>query len=102
MILAAGKLLLTHKDPRNAPSLPIDTFLRSMAREVGPRSIAVILSGTGSDGARGVREVKAAGGCVIVQDPDDAEFDGMPRRAAGTGVTDGVLRAGEIPIELAR
>ncbi|HET6628880.1 MAG TPA: chemotaxis protein CheB [Woeseiaceae bacterium] len=102
MILSAGRLLLTDKDPRNAPSLPIDTFLRSMAREAGGHCVAVILSGTGSDGARGVREVKAAGGYVLVQDPEDAEFDGMPRSAVATGGADVVLGAAEVPTELAR
>jgi two-component system, chemotaxis family, CheB/CheR fusion protein len=102
MILSAGKLLLTDKDPRNAPSLPIDTFLRSMAPELGRRAVAVILSGTGSDGARGVREIKAAGGLVIVQDPEDAEFDGMPLSALGTGAVDVSLDAAQIPAELAR
>src|SRR5690606_28507806 len=102
MILVRCKLLLTDKDPRNAPSLPIDTFLRSLAQEVGVRAIAVILSGTGSDGARGVREIKAAGGRVIVQDPADAEFDGMPENALAAGVADAVLPAAEIPAEIDR
>ncbi|MGW8368644.1 MAG: chemotaxis protein CheB, partial [Gammaproteobacteria bacterium] len=97
MIMAHGRLLLTDKDPRNAPSLPIDTFLRSMAREAGAASVAVILSGTGSDGARGVRKVKAGGGHVIVQSPDDAEFDGMPTSAVATGVADAVMRVDQIP-----
>ena len=100
MILAGGRLLLTDKDPRNAPSLPIDTFLRSMAQEVGRRSIAVILSGTGSDGARGVQEVKRVGGHVLVQDPGDAEFEGMPESAVATGAADAVLPAREIPKRL--
>lgn len=102
MIFSGGKLLLTDKDPRNAPSLPIDTFLRSLAQEAGERSVAVILSGTGSDGARGVREVKGAGGCVIVQDPGDAEFDGMPEGAVATGAVDFVVPADQVPAELAR
>jgi two-component system CheB/CheR fusion protein len=91
MIMARGRLLLTDKDPRNAPSLPIDTFMRSMARDIGPSSVAIILSGTGSDGARGIREVKAAGGYVIVQSPEEAEFDGMPSNAVATGVADAVM-----------
>ncbi|MBN1238839.1 MAG: PAS domain S-box protein [Gammaproteobacteria bacterium] len=102
MILSAGKLLLTDKDPRNAPSLPIDTFLRSLGQEAGDRSVAIILSGTGSDGARGVRAIKASGGCVIAQDPNDAEFNGMPESAVSTGAVDVVLAAADIPAELAR
>jgi two-component system CheB/CheR fusion protein len=102
MILSSGKLLLTDKDPRNAPSLPIDTFLRSLAQEAGQRAIGVVLSGTGSDGSRGVRAVKNAGGFVIVQEPSDAEFDGMPRNAIATGAADAVLSADEIATEIAR
>jgi two-component system CheB/CheR fusion protein len=102
MILSGGKLLLTDKDPRNAPSLPIDTFFRSLAQESGHRAIAVVLSGTGSDGARGVRAVKNAGGFVIVQEPTDAEFDGMPRNALATGAPDSVLAADEIAAEIGR
>ncbi len=102
MILSGGKLLLTDKDPRNAPSLPIDTFLRSLSQEAGARAVAVILSGTGSDGARGIRAVKAAGGHVIVQDPADAEFDGMPHTAIATGVADFVATANDIPAEVGR
>lgn len=102
MILSAGRLLLTDKDPRNAPSLPIDTFFRSMANELGRRSVGVILSGTGSDGARGVREIKEAGGFVIAQDPQDAEFNGMPLSAIGTGVVDAVMNARDVSGELIR
>lgn len=102
MILSGGRLLLTDKDPRNAPSLPIDTFFRSLAQEAGQRAIAVVLSGTGSDGARGVRAVKSAGGFVIVQEPSDAEFDGMPRTALATGAHDAILAADEIAGEIGR
>jgi two-component system CheB/CheR fusion protein len=91
MIVADGKLLLTDKDPAQGLSLPIDTFLRSLAHEYGQRAIAIILSGTGSDGSRGVRAIHDAGGLVIVQDEVTANFDGMPRSAIDTGVVDAVL-----------
>lgn len=67
---------------------PVDTLFESMAVTTGPTPIAVVLSGTGSDGARGVALVKAAGGVVIVQNPDGAEFDGMPSSAIATGCVD--------------
>lgn len=102
MILSGGRLLLTDKDPRNAPSLPIDTFLRSLAQEAGALSVAVILSGTGSDGARGVRAIKDVDGHVIVQDPEDAEFDGMPHTSIATGAADTIARAAEIPEQIRR
>jgi two-component system CheB/CheR fusion protein len=96
MIVAEGRLLLTDKDPSQGLSLPIDTFLRSLATEYGRQAIAVILSGTGSDGSRGIRAIHEAGGFVIVQDEASANFDGMPRSAIDTGVVDAVLPPREI------
>lgn len=96
MIVSDGRLLLTDKDPSQGLSLPIDTFLRSLAHEYGRYAIAVILSGTGSDGSRGVLAVHEAGGFVIVQDEASANFDGMPRSAMDTGVVDAVLPPREI------
>lgn len=78
-------------------NLPIDTFLESLAEHQPHRSVAVILSGTGSDGTRGLRAVKEAGGLVVVQDIESAKFDGMPRSAAATGLADIVLTPGEMP-----
>ncbi len=75
---------------------PIDEFLCSLARERKDAAIALVLSGTGSDGARGVRAVKDAGGTVLVQEPETARFDGMPRAAIATGCTDFVLPPAEL------
>ena len=86
MIIAEGRLLLSERERAHELSLPIDVFLRSLAQDVGARSVAVILSGSGTDGSRGVRHVADAGGLVLVQDPDTAQFDGMPRAAIEAGV----------------
>ncbi len=91
MIVADGKLLLTDKDPSQGLSLPIDTFMRSLAQDYADRAIGVILSGTGSDGSRGIKAIHEAGGLVIVQDELSANFDGMPRAAVETGIVDAVL-----------
>src|SRR5204863_4478305 len=64
MIVANGRLLLTDKDPAQAMTLPIDRFFRSLAQDAGDRAIGVILSGTGSDGSRGIRDIHEAGGLV--------------------------------------
>jgi two-component system, chemotaxis family, CheB/CheR fusion protein len=88
MIVSDGRLLLTDKDPGQGLSLPIDTFMRSLAHEYGRNSIAVILSGTGSDGSRGIVAIHEAGGYVIVHDEASAIFEGMPRSAIDTGVGD--------------
>ncbi|HVK11841.1 MAG TPA: chemotaxis protein CheB, partial [Gemmataceae bacterium] len=102
MIVRGGRLLLTDKDLDQLVALPIDHFLRSVAQEAGDRAVAVILSGTGSDGSRGVRDVRQAGGLVVVQDPDTAKFDGMPRSALDA-VPDALVLAPEaIPAALAR
>ncbi|HXR87825.1 MAG TPA: chemotaxis protein CheB, partial [Stellaceae bacterium] len=76
-------------EPRGQRS-PIDQFFRSVAERVGD-GFAVILSGAGSDGAVGVKAVKEAGGIILVQDPNEAEYSSMPRAAIATGVADFVL-----------
>ena len=91
MIISGGRLLLTDKDPSEGLSLPIDTFFRSLAQDVGEKAVAIVLSGTGSDGSRGIRVVSEEGGLVISQDADTAKFDGMPRAALDSGAVDLVL-----------
>ncbi len=86
-----GRLRLTDKPPAGGLSLPIDGFLNALAKDQAERAVAVILSGTGSDGARGVRSIHEQGGAVLVQAPETARFDGMPRSAIDTGVVDQVL-----------
>jgi two-component system CheB/CheR fusion protein len=97
MIISGGKLLLTDKDPATGLSLPIDAFFRSLAQDLGERAVGVILSGTGSDGSRGVRAISDAGGLVIAQAEESAKFDGMPRSAIETGVVDLVLPPNAMP-----
>ena len=86
-----GRLQLTEQEKSAGPRMPIDFFLRSLAEDQGDRAVAVILSGTGSDGTLGLRAVQGAGGTVFVQDPADARYDGMPRSAIQTGLADYVL-----------
>ena len=87
---------------RGAVGTTIDGFLRSLAESRKSLAIAVILSGTGSDGTLGVQAVAEEGGVVFAQDPFSAKFDGMPRSAIATGCVDFVLPAAEIAAELAR
>lgn len=74
--------------PRPQLNLPIDLFFHSLAEAVGSRAIAMILSGTGTDGSRGLRGIKDRDGFVLVQDPDTASFDGMPNSAIATNLVD--------------
>jgi two-component system, chemotaxis family, CheB/CheR fusion protein len=89
MTLRADRLLLAPK-PEHGLVLPIDIFFASAAEQIADRTVAIVLSGTGSDGSRGITEVNAAGGIVLVQEPGTARFDGMPRSAVATGYADGV------------
>jgi two-component system CheB/CheR fusion protein len=91
--IVGGRLEVTDRAADRYLSFPIDRFLASLAAESGPRAIAVVLSGSGSDGSRGARKVQAQGGLVLVEDPETAAFDGMPRAAIDTGIVDAVLSA---------
>ncbi len=91
-----GVLRLSRPQARHGARLPFDYFLASLARSCGPRAVAVVLSGSGADGSGGLPAIKAAGGFVVVQDPDEAGFDGMPRNAIATGTVDAVLPVDEI------
>jgi two-component system chemotaxis response regulator CheB len=73
-----------------------DLLFESVAGAYGARAIACVLTGSGSDGAAGVRAVKARGGTVVVEDPGSAEFKGMPEAAVGTGTADFVVALDEI------
>lgn len=96
MIIAGGRLVLSDRDMSEHYTRSIDIFLRSLARECGPNAVGVILSGTGSDGARGLKAIKEAGGLTIVQNPRSAKFDGMPKSAIDTGTADHVVEACQI------
>ncbi|MEM6469137.1 MAG: chemotaxis protein CheB [Planctomycetota bacterium] len=96
MIIQGGKLLLRERVGDGNLSLPIDRFFRSLARDQGPMGISVVLSGTGSDGSRGLVDVHLAGGLVIAQQPETCKFDGMPKTAIGTGMVDAIAAPDEI------
>lgn len=95
-----GKLLLSESDHSRGLNLPIDVFLQSLADDQAEKAIGVILSGTGSDGVRGIRAIKEAGGMVMVQSEESAKFDGMPRAAISTGLADFILSPEEMPAKL--
>jgi two-component system CheB/CheR fusion protein len=91
--MACGNAMLQLLEP-SAPRgqrLPINFFFRSLAHDLQERAIGIVLSGTGHDGALGVHAIKDAAGMVMVQTPNTAEFDGMPRGAIATGKVDFVI-----------
>jgi two-component system, chemotaxis family, CheB/CheR fusion protein len=95
-----SKLHLTEKNSLHVLNLPIDIFFHSLAEDFEDKAIGVILSGTGSDGSRGIRVIKENGGIIMVQDPDSAKFDGMPKSAITTGTVDFILPPQEIPAKI--
>jgi two-component system CheB/CheR fusion protein len=97
MTIREGRLHLTEKEKNNKPKLTINAFLNSLAEERGKDTIAVILSGTGSDGSEGVKAIKKAGGMVIARNPEEADFGAMPANAIATGAVDFVLDTQLIP-----
>ncbi len=92
MTIRGYKLKLEAKTDHPGLLHSIDVFFRSLAEDAEERAVAIILSGTASDGTDGARVVKAAQGLVIVQDPESAKYDGMPRAAIAAGVADYVLK----------
>ncbi len=91
LVVENGRLRLIDTDAERSQRRPIDRLFDSLAAAYGDLAVAVILTGAASDGSRGISAIKSAGGLVIVQDPETAEFDGMPRSAVATGLADVVL-----------
>ncbi len=95
-----GKLELKERPPNNQINFSIDLFFKSLAIEQKDRALAVILSGTGSDGTKGAKEIKEVGGTVFVQNPESSGFDGMPKSAISQGLADYILNPEEMGTEL--
>jgi two-component system CheB/CheR fusion protein len=100
--VSSGTIHLTAPKARRGARLPFDFLLHSLAETYVDRTACVVLSGTGADGSEGLRSVHGRAGLVLAQCPTDADFDGMPQSAIGTGLVDMVLPAAEIPAALAK
>ena len=96
LVGAAGLMSLSDSELVHFVRPSADLLFESVAGAYGARAIAVVLTGTGKDGSTGVTAVKSRGGTVIAQDPESADFKGMPQAAVGTGVVDFVLPLDEI------
>ncbi|MEM6550668.1 MAG: PAS domain S-box protein [Planctomycetota bacterium] len=98
MVVEEGMLRLSEQSREDEhPPLPIDIFFKSLASDQGKQAVAVVLSGTGTDGSRGVKAIKDAGGLVLVQDEFTAKFNGMPRAAIDSGTVDAAFTPSEMP-----
>lgn len=100
MAILHNKLHLMEPVAPRGLRLPIDSFFRSLAQDRGHQAICVILSGTGTDGTLGLRAIKGEGGMAMVQSPESAGYDGMPRSAIATGLVDYILSPDEMPEQL--
>ena len=95
-----GGLQLIEPVAARTQRLPIDFFFCSLAQDQHERAIGVVLSGTGSDGTLGAREIKGKGGLVLAQKPESAQYDGMPRSVIATGMVDFELPPAEMPTQI--
>ncbi|OOQ59798.1 chemotaxis protein CheB [Mucilaginibacter pedocola] len=100
MTIRGHKLKLADKVKDKSPNTAIDTFLFTLAKEKREKAIAVILSGTGTDGTKGIEAIKECGGMVIVQEPATAKFDGMPNSAITSGNADFILPPSKMHVEV--
>ena len=102
MTIAGGRLKIVKPAPPRDRRRPIDTFLQSLAEDQGENAIAIILSGTGSDGTLGLAAIKEHGGLTLAQSEyDHHALPGMPQSAAATGQVDDVLAVEAMPVKLA-
>ena len=92
-----GCFELTARSSRKSLSFPIDYFFKSLAQEYGEHAVGVVLSGNGHDGTAGVQVLAGESGLVLVQDPETAQADSMPRSAIATELADEVLTLQNIP-----
>ena len=100
MAFVGGTLQLLEPGAPRGQRLPLDFFFRSLAQDQHSRAIGIVLSGTGSDGAQGVRAIKGEGGMVMAQSFDSTQYDGMPRSAVATGLVDYVLPPADMAAQL--
>ncbi|TVP53170.1 MAG: PAS domain S-box protein [Mongoliibacter sp.] len=94
-----GRFVLSEKEDRKL-SFPISSFFTSLASHQYENACAIVLSGTGSDGAEGIKYIKERGGLVLAQDPGTAKFDGMPKNAINTGAVDKICTIEQMHGEL--
>jgi two-component system, chemotaxis family, CheB/CheR fusion protein len=100
LTITSHGLHLRSRDPAQRPHRPVDTLFLSLAEERGPNVIGVILSGCGSDGAKGIQAIKEAGGITFAEEENSASFFGMPSSAIQTGCVDFILAPSRIAQEL--
>ena len=99
LVMADSQLDITEFNEPRGQRTPVDYFFRSLAK-AHPNSVGIILSGGGTDGSVGVKAIKEVGGLLMVQHPDEADYDSMPRASIATGLADVVLPVQELAQKL--
>lgn len=102
LTVAGGLIHLAEPSQPRGMRLPIDVLFSSLARDQGEKSIGVVLSGMGSDGTLGLQAIKSQGGLTLVQLPESAQFDSMPKSAIESGCVDIIDNASELPARITR
>lgn len=102
MTVVGNRIKLSPRSHAGARHLPVDALFESLAQQRPGKAIGIVLSGTGSDGSEGVKEIKEAAGVTLAQDHGSAAFDGMPQSAIQTGCIDLVLRPRDMAAELVK
>lgn len=97
-----GRLVLFEPAKEQMPKPSVNRLFSSLARQLGAEAIGIVLSGTGTDGAMGLADIRSAGGIAIAQDPATSKYDGMPRAAIESGGADVVLKPSEVGTFLSR
>jgi two-component system CheB/CheR fusion protein len=100
MAILNGALQLMEPAGVHGQRHPIDFFFRSLAHDQKEKAVSIVLSGTGTEGTLGLREIKGEGGLVMAQDTESAKYDGMPRSAIATNLVDFILPADQMPEHL--
>jgi len=99
---SAVRLAMTQDPPQNSCRPSVDVLFESVAQVYGPKALAVVLTGMGSDGVRGAQVITEAGGRVIVQDEATSVVWGMPGQVAAAGLSEGLFPLNQIAGELER
>ncbi|MEY4766998.1 MAG: hypothetical protein RI907_3671 [Pseudomonadota bacterium] len=100
LTVSGGRLRSRRELTPSRPATPIDTLFASMAQDLGPRAICVVLSGMGDDGSRGLRQIKQQGGLTLAQAPASARFAAMPQAAVDTGSVDVICPPADMPARI--
>lgn len=100
LTLEDRRIRLQEQERQQRVNLPINIFFQSLAQEMQERAIGIVLSGTGSDGSEGILAIQSYNGLVMVQEPDSAEFAGMPTSAIRTNAVDIVAPPDDMPLKI--